>query len=79
MSKIFIIIGAFIVFYSLIAKFTGFPLITDFMPAVWFLDLPEGAKNYKIVPSNEPSYIWVYDIIIGILVLAFGLLLKTLK
>jgi len=79
MSKMLLIVGAVIVLYAVIAKTTGTPLITDFMPVEWFLDLPDGAMNYKFVPSNEPSYIWVYTIIVGILISAFGWLLKTLK
>ena len=79
MSKVFLIVGAVIILYTMFAKITGTPLIKDFMPVEWFLDLPDGAKNYKFVPSNEPSYIWVYTIIVGILVSALGWLLKTLK
>ena len=79
MSKTFIIIGVFIALYTLIAKIIGIPLITDFMPVDWFLNVTDDSKHYKIVPSNEPSYIWIYTILVGILVTAFGWLLKTLK
>ena len=79
MSKILLIVGAVIILYTVIAKIMGIPLMTDFMPVEWFLDLPDGAKNYKFVSSNELSYIWVYTIIVGILVSVFGWLLKTLK
>ena len=79
MSKVFIIIGVFIALYTLIAKIIGIPLITDFMPVDWFLNVPDDIKYYKIVPSNEPSYIWIYTIIVGVLVSAFGWFLKTLK
>ena len=79
MSRTFIIIGAFIAFYTLVAKSIGIPLITDFMPLDWFLSATDESEHHKIVSSNEPSYIWIYTILVGILISAFGWFLKTLR
>ena len=81
MSKVFLIIGVFITAYTVIAKFTGIPLLTDFMPIDWYMyvleALDDSNRRYKIVPSNETSYIWLYTTIVGILISTIGWLMRN--
>jgi hypothetical protein len=79
MAKVLIGLGSVIILYTLVAKLTGIAAITDYFPVEWFSDVSKGDSYYKIEPLNEPSYIWLYTVAVGAVILALGLLLMYLN
>ena len=79
MAKILIITGSAIVLHTILAILAGTPEITDYLPYDWFLDKPDNGEFFKIVPSNEPSYLWLYTIAFGSVIAALGILLLRKK
>ena len=79
MAKVLIGLGSVIVLHTLVAKLTGIAAITDYFPVEWFSDVSKDGSYYKIEPSNEPSYIWLYTVALGAAILTLGLLLMYLS
>jgi hypothetical protein len=79
MAKVLFGLGSVIILHTLVAKFTGIAAITDYFPVEWFSDVSKGGSYYKIEPSNEPSYIWLYTVAVGTVILTLGLLLMYLS
>ena len=72
MSKFFILLGIIAIVFTLIAHLTGFPHITEYMPIDWFINEPEDDQLYKVVPSDEPFPLWLYDVVIGVCFITIG-------
>ncbi len=79
MDKVLIGLRSVIILHTLIAKLTGIAAITDYFPVEWFGNTSKSGSYYKIELSNEPSYVWLYTIAVGAVILALGLLLMYLR
>lgn len=79
MSKLLIILGLLMVAYTMAARISGMPAITDFMPVSWFGDQSGGAEYYRIVGSDSGGAYWLFALAAGIVISAVGLVLKFIK
>lgn len=78
MPKLFLSIGAFLIFYTVIAKITGIPEIADYIPMDWRFFL-FGERLFKVVPVSGPSYSWLYTIGVGGIFVLIGVLIRYFK
>ncbi len=72
MEKILLIIGILIILYTILARVTGIPLITDFLPVDLFSNKPNDSNYFKVVESNKPSSDWLYTILVGLIIFVLG-------
>jgi hypothetical protein len=77
MGKLISILGVLLVVYTVIAQLMELPQLSDYFPVGLFANT--GEKFYKIVASDEPSYINYYVIGFGLLLVIVGLLINKIK
>jgi hypothetical protein len=71
MLKAICVAGIFIILYSLVAIFTGFPLLTDFLPVGHY-----GNTDFnKLVPGPSSLPDWVYSVALGIILVGASFIL----